>query len=459
MRMALTIMLSIIAVVGFIQTAATGADNGAKETDSNAALLKALHVNGGVTDAQFEALKNQMEKEKKENALTAFWQNGTRFKSADGAFDIKIGGRILNDWAVIDADNKIEDAFGDTLVEGSGTEMRHARLSISGLMYHYITFKAEYDFAGSDADFKDVWLGMKDLPAVGEVRVGHQKEPFSLEALNNVMYLVFMEPAATYAFAPVRNTGIKIHNSAMDKRLGWAVGAYKNVDDTGDGFTDESDYNITGRISFLPWNEDRGRRLFHLGFSYSHQFRDGGTVRFRERPESHITDARLVDTGNIGDVDGVNLMNPEAAFVYGSLCLQSEFVQVQVDSEAADDPDFAGFYLFASYFLTGENRQYRQDDGGGEFTRVKIKDDFSLKNSGWGAWEVALRYSRIDLNDGNIQGGEKQSWSAALSWYLNPNVRWSFNYIKANVEERDVDGTYIDDANVDILMSRFQIYF
>jgi phosphate-selective porin OprO/OprP len=300
---------------------------------------------------------------------------------------------------------------------------------------------------------------MKDLPVVGEVRVGHQKEPLSLEQLNNAMYTVFMERGISYAFVPGRNTGVKMHNSGFQNRVGWALGAFKDVDDTADGFEDASDYNFTARITALPWYENNGRQLLHLGLGYSHQFRNNDTVRYRERPETHITDVRLVDTGNINDVEGVNLINPEIGFVHGPFSLQGEYVMAAVDAKAAEDPDFDGFYVFASYFLTGENRQYRMDDGGGEFTRIKIKNNFVLNNPGWGAWEVALRYSTLDLNEEGINGGEEKNWSAALNWYLNPNLRWSFNYLHAKVEDRRADETLIRDAGADIWTSRFQVSF
>ena len=53
---------------------------------------------------------------------------------------------------------------------------------------------------------------------------------------------------------------------------------------------------------------------------------------------------------------------------------------------------------------------------------------------GWGAWEIAARYSYIDLNDGaglnRIQGGILNGFSLALNWYANTNlnVMCDWNY-------------------------------
>ncbi len=451
-----TLTFGIIMLILAIKPSFAGTDS-----DPNIALLKVLHENKAITDTQYEELSKQITDKTKEKEIKIQWKNGFRFSSDDKAFDVKFVGRILNDWAVIDADQKLENAFGDTLLEGSGTEFRQARIEFSGTIYNDITFRAEYDFVGGDADFKDVWVGMKNIPVLGQVRFGHQKEPFSMENLNNAMYLVFMEKGLTSALVPTRNTGIKIINSTKNKNLAWSLSLMKDVDDTGDGFEDGSDYDITGRITGLPINSDNGRNLLHLGFSYSHQFRkDDNTLRIRERPETHITDVRLADTGNIAGADSIDLLGGEIGFVKGPFSAQGEYVYTMVDAQGSDDPDFSAWYLFCSYFLTGENRAYRQmDDGGGEFTRVKINNDFHLNKSGWGAWEVALRYSVLDLNDSNIRGGKETNWTLGLNWYLNPNLRWDLNYILATIKDRNSGGVLIDEADANILMSRFQIYF
>ena len=460
MRRNVRVVLCLGLTLIFFLTFAMGAGAASEAAvDSNTGLLEILLENKTITQTQYDALQAQSPKQDNKNELKGVWQNGVRFKSDDGAFDISIGGRLINDFAVIDADRELETAFGDTRLEGSGTEMRQARLCIKGTAYENFTFRAEYDFVGADADFNDVWIGMKHLPYLGEVRVGHQKEPLSMERLNSLLDTVFMERGNITAFVPGRNTGVKFHNKGLDNRVGWGIGAYKEVDDTGDGFKDESDYNITARITALPWYEEKGRRLLHLGLGYSHKFRDDATVRFRERPESHITDARLTDTGDIDDVDGVDIFNPEIALVYGPCSLQGEYVSAKVDSDEADDPDFSGFYVFGSFYLTGENRRYRFDEAGGEFTRAKINKDFALNGPGWGAWEVAFRYSKLDLNDKGIFGGKEENWTAALSWYINPTLRWSLNYLCGKVEDRLIDTTFIDHADTRILMTRFQISF
>jgi phosphate-selective porin OprO/OprP len=45
-----------------------------------------------------------------------------------------------------------------------------------------------------------------------------------------------------------------------------------------------------------------------------------------------------------------------------------------------------------------------------------------------GAWQVGVRYSYIDLNNGNVNGGQVQDVTFGLNWYLNPNFKVQWNY-------------------------------
>jgi phosphate-selective porin OprO/OprP len=63
--------------------------------------------------------------------------------------------------------------------------------------------------------------------------------------------------------------------------------------------------------------------------------------------------------------------------------------------------------------------------------------------AGTGAWEVAYRYSYVDLNDTGINGGQMNQHTIGLNWYLNDNTRLQFNYlnIQRNVAGPAVSGT------------------
>jgi phosphate-selective porin OprO and OprP len=74
---------------------------------------------------------------------------------------------------------------------------------------------------------------------------------------------------------------------------------------------------------------------------------------------------------------------------------------------------------------------------------------------GLGAWEVAIRYSQVDLNSGNVEGGTLRDLTFGLNWYLDPNCRFLWNYL---LIWRDARGN-AGDGLTQAFGARFQIEF
>jgi phosphate-selective porin OprO/OprP len=428
------------------------------------ALLDALRANGQIDDKQYEDLSRLVEDEaaaeaagaapvsaappSHPNELQVFWKEGIRMESADGAFKLRIGGRLQNDWGVVSPDQDLRETLPDLAGQGSGTNWRRARLQIQGSIYERIGTKLEFDFAGGGANLRDAYIELLKLPYAGTFRVGHFKEPMSLEEMTSDSYTTFIERSVMNAFAPSRNTGFLVQNAPLEQRMTWALGGFRLTDDaTGNGFSDDATYDITGRVTGLPWYENDGEHLLHLGLSATQQFRDGTTARFSQRPEVRLGNPNYVDTGAI-PADGAQIVTPELALVYGPFSFQTEYTHAFVDGDfGTDNVDFYGLYAQVSWFLTGEHRPYKTSEGA--FDRVSPEENFDLKG-GLGAFEVALRYSRLDLDDEQVEGGMLNDGTIGLNWYLNPNVRTSFNYVGGRLQDVGWTNQFV---------ARFQIDF
>ncbi len=365
------------------------------------------------------------------------WSNGFKVDSEDGAFKLKFGGRLMADYTFVDADDAL---VGST--EGDGFEFRRARLFFSGTIYDRVIFKANYDFAGGDADFKDVYIGLKQ--DFGEIRFGHFKEYYSLEEMASSKYLPFLERSLNNAFSPSRNSGVGVHGKSGDK-VNWGIGAFYDADDFGTS-TSEDNINITGRVTFRPLYEDKGKRMFHIGLSASQKER-ASSIRFRTRPEAHFS-GRFVDTRSFAADDAL-IYNLELATVHNAFWAAAEYTQTEVSTPTGADPSFDGGYLQVGYFLGGKGDYRRFKTSDGTYDRQKPKDPWG-KDGGKGAWEIAFRYSTIDLSDAGIAGGEQDDWTVGLNWYPNPATRLMINFVHADVDQV---------GEADFLLVRWQVDF
>ena len=377
------------------------------------------------------------------STFRAYWKQGLRFDTVDKAFQLKVGGRIMNDWGFFAPSSEVSNGIGPL---EDGTEFRRARLYVEGLLHEHVKFKAQYDFAGGEAGFRDVYIGLTKLRGVGNIMFGHMKEPFGLEVTTSSKYITFLERSLPTTFAPERNTGIMFQNAVAGDKMTWALGTFRDSDEFGESFGNGG-FNYTGRITGRPWYEDKGRKVLHLGLAYRHGNPNGNRLRYRARPPAHML-PRFVDTKSFSATSS-DMIGMEFAVVNGPASIQSEFTYSSANRPTGQRENFTAFYVQGSYFLTGEHRVYKSSAAA--FDRVKPFRSFQPgEDGGNGAWEIATRYARIDLNDILIQGGELQEFTFGVNWYLNPNTRFMWNYGWA---ER------IDLGAANLFQSRFQVDF
>ena len=389
---------------------------------------------GDAVGAALERLAKRESTGAPAHGMNVYYKQGLRFEAADGSFKSKLGGRVHWDVTTGSADSDLEDSLGD--IE-DGSEIRRARLAYSGSIYDQFEFKTQYDFAGGDADFKDVYMRFKQVPVLQNVTVGQFKEPMGLDEMTSSNVQPFVESNLAVALVPARSVGIGVSGKTDDKNLGWAAGWFKDDDGFGESEGGDGDSAVTARVFGTPIYEDEGRRVLHLGVSGSRRSPSDDMVRYSARPEAHQVQ-KFVDTGDF-ESDEVNLFGIELAGIEGPFHYQFEYTRAENDTPDGD-ADFSGNSIQIGYFLTGEHRGYNH--GSGSFGRVAVIDPALTAEPGWGpgAWELALRKSHLDLDDGPIAGGTLDDWTLGLNWYLDPLTRVMLDYIRADLEgEGDAD--------------------
>lgn len=353
-----------------------------------------------------------------------YWYDGLKTKTHGRRHDFSIGGRIDVDVAGFVHDPQIEDTFGR---REPSAEFRRARLHFDGQFYETVVMRAVYDFADSDQGFKSAWLGLSGDDGHEFVRVGFFNEPFSLERLTRSRFALFTERSLPDALTPDRNLGIMFSTVRDDQMGTFAWGVFRDSDSFG-LVDDHKSVNLTGRKTRLLLYQDDGARLVHVGASYSLQHLLNDRIRIRQRPESMLAQ-HLVDTGTIA-ADINQVIGLELACVDGPLSVQAEYNHSFVHALNEPSPDFRGFYIQTSFFLTGEHRPYQRSRG--RFTRLVPINNFDWFERTPGAIELALRSSHITLSDGRQRGGRLTDATFGLNWYLNPDTRVMLDYILAD---------------------------
>lgn len=438
-----------------------------------------LLVIGGVRKSQAQqdlgervrALEEQLkalEAGKQSESMRVLWKNDLRFQTLDEQIEIRIGGRLNLDWNFYLPNQGLEAAFGDP---EDRIFFRRARLGIRGTLYGFIGFRTEYDFADDPdegVNFTDAYLQFLKIPVIGTMTIGQFMVPFGLEQLTSARFITFQERAlGTDAFVLAREVGVMLNNQLSNGRLTWALALTRPDDDFGDTILEGSfggDYNVTVRLTGAPWMP-APTQVVHLGLAYSYRNPPANEIRFRARPEARIDSLRLVDTGTLPARE-VHQVGVEGALVYGPFSVQGEYMLAlpHLVDGPADDPVFWAWYVQVSYFLTGEHRPYEA----GIFGRPQPRRNLDFKKGGFGAWEVAARFSWIDLNEAfeidPARGGEERNVTFGINWYPNPNARITWNYVYANLDRSIVNAednvtTVLNDANAHILQMRFQVDF
>jgi len=369
--------------------------------------------------------------------------------------NVTVNGVFQADAVLFNQTPENRDAYGS--IE-NGADFRRARLSAKGAVADNMNYFMQMDFGFfGRPTFTDVWVDFTDRPVLGNVRIGQWKQPFGLEVVSSFRYTTFMERSSLFqAFTPFRHLGVGFYDHAQDLNSTWAMSYFRTGQDQfGSSLSTDGGNGLAGRLTHLLLHDGaKGEDFLHIGAGYYLNSPPRGTARFRSIPEIFVGEFApggvgtsgqavpgvlngtpfFVDTQSIVNVDHVQTFGLESLWVRGAFSLQSEGMAAVVDQSIAPSSTFRGAYTQAGYFLTGEHRPY--DRIAGAIDRVIPKCSFG-KCGGIGAWEIATRWSYIDLNDNLINGGNMQNVTGGLNWYVNPYCKCVFNYIHSWVDGHD----------------------
>jgi phosphate-selective porin OprO and OprP len=375
-----------------------------------------------------------------------------------------------------------------------GDYWRRLRVVQEGTFWETGEYRFNWAFENdqfSTVGLDEMWVGQNQLPVIGTVRAGHVKTPIGLEAdmASSSRCMTFME-RSSYSEAIELNqnfcTGLWAGSSYLNDRVTYQAAMFRPDNANSGDFFGTDEYGLQARMTCLPLYEDQGRHLLHLGISggwrngannLANANYIGDTITLQARPELRDDDPagggpgvipnansnRMISTGAMA-CDNDYLMGLETLYIRGPFSFQAEYgwnwmnnasgiITIPPASTPAaprlttpTDYMFNGGYVQVAYTLTGENRAY--DKKSGTLSRYYFGNQGPYENAwivrdadghlcwGRGAWEIAARYSYVNLNDGfgatRVQGGIMEGFGIALNWYVNTNLTINTEWIWDN---------------------------
>ncbi len=363
---------------------------------------------------------------------------------------LTFGGRLQLDY------NQFDGAYNAVNGGDTGAELfpRRVRISAEGEQDD-LDFKLIMDFSEGEAEIlllRFRYTGFENGP---KIKFGRIREDISLDALTSSKHLALIE-RSSYAntMSPFFRYGVSAYQS-FDSGLRYAVGVYNN-DAFGSDGDDESSNLSLSYSSRLTWSHVPAQgNVFHVGAWHSLREMDGDILNAAfARGEIREPEVRLVNYAAGGDtaaVDQINQYGVELGWQKDAFLLQAEYGEREIETENSasilDGETYEGYYVQASYFLTGESRRYSK--GSAKWSSPK-----GVRN----AWEVAARFSSFDATS-DSQGTELETFTLGASYYLNPDVRFMLNYVHSEVSGPGVSALLGNEDEGDGITARIHYEF
>jgi len=387
-------------------------------------------------------------------------QHRLAFQSADGRYSIGLTGVIQ-----VDAGDYV-DFHPDSKLTGpqelsDGVNARRARIGVTGTADDF-AFAFVWDGGNSqDTAAKGIetaqiiYTGIKHAA----FEVGYSNTFFTLDQSTSANDLLFLERASPSNIATNFNAGDNRFNVGA-RFFGdrYWLGGYFTGPAIGDSHTLTGErFGAFERAAFQVVKGDD--YSLHLGVGLDELIRapnsgagTANTLSLSDQPELRIDPTTLLNTGTIGTtaypVTGGYVLDLETAAAWRSLFWQGEYYHYSVERAGLADANFDGGYGQVAWTLTGETHPYNPQAG--SYFRISPAHPFSLKDGGWGAWEIAGRISYVNLvsnfvsgealsaDPAAVDGGKQTAYSLGINWYPNDLVRFMVDY--SHVDYQKING-------------------
>lgn len=366
----------------------------------------------------------------------------------------------------------------------SGSNFRRARFGFEGVAFKDWQYNFIYDFGGSGnegSSISSAYIQYNGLAPV-HLRIGAFPPSESFDDTTSASDLLFLERSQPTDLA----RGIAgsdgrdaVQLFAYDDNYFASVAYTGSLVSAAAAFDEQQ--AIVGRLAYRPIASENVNFALGGDFTYVLKFPDlaagpnsAHAFSLSERPELNVDDnnIRLISSGTI-DADTATEWGVEAAGNYYNFYGQAGYFGFEANRRDLGnplnlpDPDFNGWYAQASWILTGEVKKYKPETG--SWTIPKPADPFTIDKAGIGAWEIAARYSDMDLNYhagqaglatpfGGIRGGDQRIWTAGINWYPNQVLRFVLDFQHTDVSKLSSAGLNAN-ARLDAVSLRTQISF
>ncbi|MFE1601652.1 OprO/OprP family phosphate-selective porin [Methylobacterium sp. ID0610] len=377
-------------------------------------------------------------------------ERGITVKSPDDAVRFRIGGRLQLDPGFGGTNPRIPDGFG------SNIEVRRAWIETYLTINNAVELAFQYDLNTDRTPIQDAAIGYHGIKGL-VVSLGNFKEPFSLQQLISDNNTTFVERALPDSLVPARNTGFAV--AGYGDRWTLAGGVFGGNINTG---VELGGIAGTVRATYAPILSES--EVLHLGVAGSFRSYDQNdrSLSFSSKPEEFIFQTTLINTSTIRNANNLTRFGAEVAYQNGPLRVQGEYIRADVGrSGALSGATFEGGYVEGAWVINGKGRRYALNTDYGTdvaiFKGVQVGETERVSRGGIGVFELAARYSILNLKDGGIAGGVERDWTAGVNWYPDRNIRLMANYTHATADGSPVVGGQRIEA--DIAEFRLQLYW